>query len=127
MELSDTELKYGAPKAEKFTVVTFVEMHRAYLGSPPFKLRVVNRALSWLKTKSMDQSYIGRWIVRLDGYHIIIEHRMRDKHQSADSLSRKTEFYERLEQKQAYQAEINEGLSLLDKENYAALRLTKFG
>ena len=52
---------------------------------------------------------------------------MRDKHQSADSLSRKTEFYERLEQKQAYQAEINEGLSLLDKENYAVLRLTKFG
>ena len=31
-------------------------------------------------------------------YHMIIEHRMRDKHQNADSLSKKTEFYERLEQ-----------------------------
>ena len=31
---------------------------------------------------------------------------MRDKHQNADSLSKKTEFYERLEQKQANQAEI---------------------
>ena len=39
---------------------------------------------------------------------MIIEHRMRDKHQNADSLSKKTEFYERLEQKQANQAEINE-------------------
>ena len=95
--LSDTEMKYGAPKAEMFAVVTFMEKYRAYLGSATSKLRVDNRALSWLKTYSMDQSYIGRWIVRLDGYHMIIEHRMRDKHQNADSLSKKTEFYERLE------------------------------
>ena len=116
--LSDTEMKYGAPKAEMFAVVTFVEKYRAYLGSAPFKLRVDNRALSWLKTYSMDQSYIGRWIVRLDGYHMIIEHRMRDKHQNADSLSKKTEFYERLEQKQ--------GFSFLDKETYEALPLTRW-
>ena len=44
--LSDTEIKYGAPKAEMFAVVTFVEKYRAYLGSAPFKLRVDNRALS---------------------------------------------------------------------------------
>ena len=124
--LSDTEMKYGAPKEEMFAVVTFVEKYRAYLGSAPFKLRVDNRALSWLKTYSMDQSYIGRWIVRLDGYHMIIEHRMRDKHQNADSLSKKTEFYERLEQKQANQAEIKEGFSFLDKETYEALPLTRW-
>ena len=34
--LSDTEMKYGAPKAEMF--VTFVEKYRAYLGSEPFKM-----------------------------------------------------------------------------------------
>ena len=78
-----------------FAVVTFVEKYRAYLGSAPFKLRVDNRALSWWKTYSMDQSYIGRWIVRLDGYHMIIEHRMRDKHQNSDSLSNITVFYKR--------------------------------
>ena len=75
---------------------------------------------------SMDQSYIGRWIVRLDGYHMIIEHRMRDKHQNADSLRKKTEFYERLEQKQANQAEIKEGFSFLDKEIYEALPLARW-
>ena len=79
-------------------------------------IRVDDRALSWLKTYSMDQSYIGLRIVRLDGYHVIIEHRMRDKHQNADSLSRKTEFYERLEQKKANQAEIKEGFSFLNKK-----------
>ena len=124
--LSDTEMKYCAPKQEMFELVTFVEKHRAYLGSAPFKLRVDNRALSWLKTYSMDQSYIGRWIVRLDCYHMIIENRMRDKHQNADSLSKKTEFYEKLEQKQANQAEIKEGFSFLDKETYEALPLTRW-
>ena len=68
--LSDTKMKYGAPKAEMFAVVTFVSKHKAYLGSEPFKLLVDNRALSWLKTYSMDQSYIGRRIVRLDGYNM---------------------------------------------------------
>ena len=124
--LSDTEMKYGAPKAEMFAVITFVEEYRAYLGSAPFKLRVDNRALAWLKTYSMDQSYIGRWIVRLDGYHMIIEHRTRDKHQYADSLSKKTEFYERLEEKQANQSEIKDGFSFLDKETYEKLPLTRW-
>ena len=96
--LSDTEMKYGAPKAEMSAVITFVEKYRAYLGSVPFKLRVDNRALAWLKTYTMNQSYIGRWIVCLDGYHMIIEHRTRDKHQNTDSFSKKTEFYEQLEE-----------------------------
>ena len=124
--LSDTEMKYGAPKAEIFAVITFVEKYSAYLGSAPFKLRVDNRALAWLKTYSMDQSYIGRWIVRLDGYHMTIEHRTRDKHQNADSLSKKTEFYERLEEKQANQAEIKNGFSFRDKETYNKLPLTRW-
>ena len=102
-------MNYGAPKAEMFAVITFVGKCRAYLGSAPFKLRVDNRALAWLKTYSMDQSYIVRWIVRLDGYHMIIEHRTRDKHQNADSLSKKTEFYEHLEEKQANQSESKTG------------------
>ena len=111
--LSDTEMKYGAPKAEMFAVVTFVQKYRAYLGSEPFKLRVDNRALSWLKTYSMDQSYIGRWIVRLDGYKMIIQHRKRDKHQNADSLSEMMEFYEKQEQRQRRTGQKSKMASLL--------------
>ena len=124
--LSDTEMKHGAPKAEMFAVVTFVEKYRACLGSEPFKLRVDNRALSWLKKYSMDQSYIGRWIVRLDGYNMIIEHKTRDKHQNADSLSKKTEFYERQEQRKADRPEIKDGFSFMDKETYDSLPLTRW-
>ena len=107
-------------------MVTFVEKYRAYLGSEPFKLRVDNRALSWLKTYSMDQSYIGRWIVRLDGYNMIIEHRTRDKHQNAGSLSKKTEFYERQEKREADRPEIKDGFSFMDKETYDSLPLTRW-
>ena len=57
---------------------------------------------------------------------MIIEHRTRDKHQNADSLSKKTEFYERLEEKQANQAEIKDGFSFLDKETYDKLPLTRW-
>ena len=124
--LSDTEMKYGAAKAEMFAVVTFVEKYKAYLGSEPFKLRVDNRALSWLKRYSMDQSYIGRWIVRLDGYNMIIEHRTRDKHQNAGSLSKKTEFYERHGQREANRPEIKKGFSFMDKETYDSLPLTRW-
>ena len=104
----------------------FCEKDSAYLGSAPFKLRVDNRALAWLKTYSMDQRYIGRWIVRLDRYHMIIEQRTRDKHQNADSLSKKTEFYERLKEKQANQAGVKDGFSFLDKETYDKLPLTRW-
>ena len=124
--LIDTEMNYGAPKAEMFAVVSFVEKYRAYLGSEPFKLRVDNRALSWLKTYSRDQSYIRRWIVRLDGYNMIIEPRTRDKHQNADSLSKKTEFYERQEQREADRPEIKDGFSFMDKETYDSLPLTRW-
>ena len=124
--LSDTDMKYGAPKAEMFVVITFVEKYRAYLWSAPFKLRVDNRPLAWLKTYSMDQSYFGRWIERLDGHHMIIEHRTRDRLQNADSLSKKTEFYEPLEEKQANQVEIKDRFSFLDKETYDELPLTSW-
>ena len=58
--LRATRMKYGAPKAEMLAVVTFVEKYCAYFGSAPFKLRVDNRALSWLKTYSMDSKI--RWL-----------------------------------------------------------------
>ena len=51
---------------------------------------------------------------------------MREKRQNAYSLSKRTEFYERLEKKQANQAEIKEGFSFLNKETYEALPFTRW-
>ena len=57
---------------------------------------------------------------------MIIEHRTRDKHQNADSLSKKTEFYERQEQREADTPEIKDGFSFMDKETYDSLPLTRW-
>ena len=57
---------------------------------------------------------------------MIIEHRTRDKHQNADSLSKKTEFYERQEQREADRPEIKDGFSFMDKETYESLPLTRW-
>ena len=56
---------------------------------------------------------------------MILEHQTRDKHQNGDSLSKKTEFYERQEERQASQAKIKDGFSFLDKETYDKLLLTR--
>ena len=74
----------------------------------------------------MDLSYIGRWIVRLDDFDMIIEHRTMHKHQNADSLSKKTEFYKKKEQKEAERPEIKDGFSFLHKETYDSLPLTRW-
>ena len=57
---------------------------------------------------------------------MIIERRSRDKHQNADRLSKKTEFYERQEQRKADRPEIKDGFSFMDKETYDSLPLTRW-
>ena len=64
--------------------------------------------------------------MRLDGYDMIIEHRTKDQHQNADSLSKKTEFYERQEHKEADRPKIKDGFSFMDKETYDSLPLTRW-
>ena len=51
---------------------------------------------------------------------MIIEHTTRDKHQNVDSLSKKTEFYERQEKREADRPEIKDGFSLMDKKRMIA-------
>ena len=57
---------------------------------------------------------------------MIIEHRTRDKHQNADSLNKKTEFYERQEQREADRPEIKDGFSFMDTETYDILPFTRW-
>ena len=57
---------------------------------------------------------------------MIIEHTTRDKHQNSDSLSNKTEFYERQEQKEADRPEIKDDFSFMDNETCDNLPLTRW-
>ena len=55
----------------------------------------------------------------------MIEHRTREDHQNADNLRKKTEFYERQEQKKADKSQRRDGISVMDKETYDSLPLTR--
>ena len=57
---------------------------------------------------------------------MIIEHKTQDKHQNADSFSKKTKFYERQEQKEADRPEIKDGFSFMDKETSDSLPLMRW-
>ena len=57
---------------------------------------------------------------------MIIEHRTRYKHQNADSLSKKAEFYEKQEQREADWPEIKDGFSFMNKETYDSPPLTRW-
>ena len=63
--------------------------------------------------------------MRMDAYNTMIEHRKRDKHQIADSLSKTTELYERREQREAESPEIEDGFSIMDKETNDSLPLMR--
>ena len=121
--LSDIEMKYGAPKAEMFAVFTFAENYRSYLGSATFKLRVDIRALSWLKTYSMDQSYICRWIVSLDGFYMIIEHRCMTNTRMLTASARRLSFIKELNRSKPIRRKSRKGSRgrFLNKETYELL------
>ena len=57
---------------------------------------------------------------------MIIEHRMRDKHQNADSLSKKTEFYERLGAEAGQSGGSKGGILVSGQRTYEALPLTRW-
>ena len=57
---------------------------------------------------------------------MIIEHRTREKHQNADSWSKKMEYYERQEQREADKPEIKDIFSFMDKETNDSFSLSRW-
>ena len=119
--LTKTQLNYGAPKLENYAVFYFVEKFHSYLAGREFTLRVDNQALSWLKTYSMDQAMIGRWIARLDQYHFKTIHRPRTQHRNVDGLSMRANDYINREQILETLPEVREGFNFMSQKDYDEL------
>ena len=119
--LTKTQLNYGAPKLEMYAVFYFVKKFHSYLAGREFTLRVDNQALSWLKTYSMDQAMIGRWIARLDQYHFKTIHRPRTQHRNVDGLSKRTNDYINREQILEKLPEVSEGFNFMSQKDYDEL------
>ena len=119
--LTRTQMNYGAPKLEMYAVFYFIEKFHSYLAGREFTLRVDNQALSWLKTYSMDQAMIGRWIARLDQYHFKTIHRPRTQHRNADGLSKRTNDYVHREKIVETLPEVSKGFSFMSQKDYEEL------
>ena len=119
--LTRTQLNYGAPKLEMYAFFLFIEKFHSYLAGRGFMLRVDNQALSWLKTYSMDQAMIGRWIARLDQYHFKTIHRPRTQHRNADGLSKRTNDYLHWEKIVEKLPEVRKGFSFMSQKDYEKL------
>ena len=119
--LTRTQLYYGAPKLEMYSVFYFIENFHSYLAGRDFTLRVDNQAISWLKTYSMDQVIIGRWIARQDQYHFKTIHRPRTQRRKADGLSKLTNDY--VHRKRIYEKlpEVSEGFNFMSQKDYEDL------
>jgi hypothetical protein len=98
-----------------------VKKYHSYLAGNRFLLRVDSEAIRWLKTYSMDEGIIGRWITTLGNYNMEIEHRKRERHFNADALSKKTEFYEAREERLGNQDSIKPGFTFLKLNVYDGL------
>ena len=121
--LKGSERKYSAAKSEMLAALTFIEHNRKWLLGREFTIRVDNQAFSWLKTYSTKSEHVGRWIVRLDGFNLKIEHRTRNHHTNADGLSKKTEYYGRADNRDI--PEHVAGFSFMTQKQFDALQLIK--
>ena len=101
-----------------YAVFYFVENIHSELAGREFTLRVDNQALSWLKTYSMDQTMIGRWIARLDQYHFKTIHRPRTQHRNVDRLSKRTNDYILRERILETLPEVSEGFNFMSQNDY---------
>ena len=104
-----------------YAVFYFIEKFHSYLAGREFTLRVDNQALSWLKTNSMDQAMIGRWIARLDQCHFKMIHRPRTQHRNAHGLSKRTNGYVHREKIIEKLPGVSKGFSFMSQKDYEEL------
>ena len=119
--LTRTQLNYGALKLEMYPAFYFIGKLRSYLAGREFTLRVDNQELSRLKTYSMDQARIRRWIARLDEYNFKTVHRHGLQHNNADGLSKRTNDYVHREEILANLPEMSKGFIFKSRKDFEDL------
>lgn len=87
--LSSTQAKYCTTYKELLAVVTFVKQFRHYLLGRKFTVRTDHSSLRWLLNFKDLDGMVGRWVMYLSTFDMVIEHRKGVLHGNADGLSRK--------------------------------------
>ena len=87
--LSKEQERYSVTRRELLAVIYFVEKFRHFLLGNHFTLRSHHGSLRWLFEFKNPKGQVARWIEILQQYDMEIIHRSGNKHQNADSLSRR--------------------------------------
>jgi hypothetical protein len=116
--LRDEERNYGAPKAEMLAVLTFYERYKSILGDNEFDLRCDAQALRYINTWQVTDHTMYGWLIRLSMANFRYEHRLRDKHQNADSLTKQTQHYQKGEPR----PKIAHGFPFISQEDYDRIK-----
>jgi hypothetical protein len=88
MTLNKAERNYCVTRRELLAIVRTLEQFHKYLYGQEFHLRMDHSALTWLLSfKNLGQT--ARWILSLQEYNFISEHRQGRKHNNANAFSRR--------------------------------------
>lgn len=82
------ERNYASNKGETASFVDGLKRFELILRYAPFKARVDNKCLSYIRNLMKPTSIWSRWLELMDGYQFDIEHRAGTKHANVDCLSR---------------------------------------
>ena len=86
--LSHSQMNYCTTHRELLAVVSMTKRFRHYLLGRRFLLRTDHSSLRWLLNYRDVDGMLARWLVKLQEYDMLIEHRPGRLHGNADGLSR---------------------------------------
>ena len=82
------ERNYASNKGETASFVDGLKRFEHILRYAPFRARVDNKCLSYIRNLKKPTGIWSRWLELIDSYQFNIEHRAGSKHANADCLSR---------------------------------------
>ena len=85
---TEAESNYSSNKGETAAFVDGLERFEHLLRFAPFKARVDNRCLSYIKNLKKPTGIWNRWLEFINSFQFEINHRAGTKHGNVDSLSR---------------------------------------
>ncbi|KAK9513172.1 hypothetical protein VZT92_026730 [Zoarces viviparus] len=90
--LTPTERRWSTFDRELWAIVWAVRQFRHYIGVAAFTIITDHKPLLGLRTMSIDKDPTGRrarWILELDPFNWVIQHKNGKQHTNADALSRR--------------------------------------
>ena len=87
--LRGTEVKWSICERECLALVEAIKQFHPYLSHNHFTVYSDNIALKWLQKIKDQNGRLGRWSIKLQGYHFTVIHKAGVRNQNADALSRR--------------------------------------